>query len=323
MLTVISCSHNGAGHLPKMLDSFCRLRPPRGGWKMVFVDNASTDGTGDLVRSYADRLPLKVVEEPARGVSRAKNRGVEEMEEGDLVVFTDDDTIVCPDWLIAMREAADRHSDHDIFGGLIRPLWPSEPPEWIHRLVPLGVTYAVTPDYVEEGPVSPGLVWGPSMAFRRRVFDAGHRFDPAVGPQPGNYRMGAETEFTERLGRLGYKAWFVPRAEVQHIIRPNQMDPNWIVRRAYRFGRDIYWKEREKADNAGGAVSAQLLGMSRWRWRKLVEESLRWAVGRVTFNFDRRFAAAWEIQFLLGYLSEARAARKAEVSGAVRRMVRP
>lgn len=64
MLTVISCSHNGAGHLPKMLDSFCRLRPPRGGWKMVFVDNASTDGTGDLVRSYADRLPLKVVEEP-------------------------------------------------------------------------------------------------------------------------------------------------------------------------------------------------------------------------------------------------------------------
>lgn len=119
--------------------------------------------------------------------------------------------------------------------------------------MPLGVTYAVTPDYVEEGPVSPGLVWGPSMAFRRRVFDAGHRFDPAVGPQPGNYRMGAETEFTERLGRLGYKAWFVPRAEVQHIIRPNQMDPNWIVRRAYRFGRDIYWKEREKADNAGGA----------------------------------------------------------------------
>lgn len=44
---------------------------------------------------------------PARGASRAKNRGVEEMEEGDLVVFTDDDTIVCPDWLIAMREAAD------------------------------------------------------------------------------------------------------------------------------------------------------------------------------------------------------------------------
>lgn len=39
------------------------------------VDNGSTDGSGDLLRSAAGRLPLTVLTEPAKGKNRALNRG--------------------------------------------------------------------------------------------------------------------------------------------------------------------------------------------------------------------------------------------------------
>ena len=83
-----------------------RATPPRGGWRLIAVDNASTDGTGDLMRSYADRLPIVVLHEPQAGKNRALNRAIE-VAEGDFYVFTDDDVLVGENWLAAWRDVAE------------------------------------------------------------------------------------------------------------------------------------------------------------------------------------------------------------------------
>ena len=57
MLTVVLATHNGTMTLPRVLEGYTRLGPVSGGWKLVAVDNASTDRTKELVWAYAGRLP--------------------------------------------------------------------------------------------------------------------------------------------------------------------------------------------------------------------------------------------------------------------------
>ncbi len=238
MLTVFFSSRNGARTLPRVLDAYTRLGTVPGGWKLVVVDNASTDDTPSILSSFVPRLPLTLLRETGAGKNRALNRALPHGE-GDLYVFTDDDAVPEPDWLRRLRQAADAHPDHAVFGGSIRPFWPQDPPAWMAGFkVPLNVLYSITAE--KEGPVSANLVWGPNMAIRAEAFAAGHRFDDQVGPDgsPG-YAMGSETEFNMRLERAGYKAWFAESAIVHHMIRPEQMSVEWMLGRAYRHGRGI------------------------------------------------------------------------------------
>ncbi|WP_114395424.1 glycosyltransferase family 2 protein [Oleisolibacter albus] len=248
MLTVIFSSHNGARTLPRVLEAYTRLIAPRGGWRLIAVDNGSSDDTPAILSSFVGRLPLTLLREAGKGKNRALNRALPQAE-GDLFVFTDDDAVPEPDWLLRLRAAADAHREHDIFGGAIRPFWPHDPPDWMARFkLPLNVLYAVTQE--QEGPCAASLVWGPNMAIRAAVFRQGHRFDDTVGPDgTPAYAMGSETEFNTRLERAGHRAWFVADALVHHMIRPEQMDEGWILGRAYRHGRGI---RRFDPDRGGG-----------------------------------------------------------------------
>ncbi|MBN9555641.1 MAG: glycosyltransferase family 2 protein, partial [Alphaproteobacteria bacterium] len=114
MLSVIFASHNGGEDLKGMLDSMTRLTPPPDGWQLIAVDNASSDRTGAVLRSYADRLPITVLEEPAKGKNRALNRALE-VARGDFHIFTDDDVLVPEDWLVKWHAAAKAHPSYDLF----------------------------------------------------------------------------------------------------------------------------------------------------------------------------------------------------------------
>ena len=202
--TVLFASHNGSSTLPAMMEAFTRLEPPAGGFKIIAVDNASTDHTGEILSRYQSWLPLTILSQPARGKNKALNFAIPALA-GDLVVFTDDDVMPEFDWLIRLRGAAAEHPEYDIFGGRITPHWIEEPPGWLFDLLPSAMAYALTDEHLETGPISAGLVWGPNMALRARVFADGSRFNEAIGPGPGQYIMGGETEFTLRLQNRGHR----------------------------------------------------------------------------------------------------------------------
>src|SRR5579862_2171358 len=104
-----------------MLDSLVQAEDPPRGWELIAVDNASSDGTGDLLRSYADRLPITVLTEAKRGKNRALNHALE-FAKGDFYIFTDDDVLVPTHWLAKWRQLADEHPDFDLFAGRTKVL---------------------------------------------------------------------------------------------------------------------------------------------------------------------------------------------------------
>ena len=301
MLTVLIATRNGAQTLPKAMNAYCQLQTPVGAWKLVIVDNGSTDSTKEIIHSFVDRLPLTYLFESSKGKNAALNAGLASVE-GDLVVLTDDDTLPRADWLIQIRRAADSHPSFSMFGGTVVPHWEIRPEEWIPAWVPLGPVFSITDPSWKEGPMSPGFVFGTNMAIRAEIFESGYQFDVRIGPRGRNYPMGSETELTLRLANAGFKAWHCKQAVVEHIIRKFQMNRGWILGRALKFGRGEYrlWIQCEY-------VNAKLyVGIPRLLIKEIVKQGL--SVGHAKLRGDAAalFQERWKFNYLLGQALEAR-----------------
>ena len=309
MLTILFATRNRARVLADVLTAYERLESPTGGWKLVIVDNGSADASREVVARYEGRLPLVLICEPKPGKNAALNTGLEHVS-GDLVVFTDDDVYPRPDWLLRLRDAADAHPEAEIFGGRVLPRWEIAPPPWLVAYVPLAPTFTISDANQTEGPMDAQHVFGPNMAVRRKIFEAGNRFDPHIGPSnSGSYAMGSETEFVLRLTAAGARAYSVPSAIVEHFVRKSQMRLAWIIGRAARFGRgqcllyrrfpsgsEFVWGIKHPAQGDPG-----LLGIP----FPLLYQAGRKVVGlmRALLSGDKKraFMSIWSLSFLYGY----------------------
>lgn len=305
MLTVAFASYNGTDTLPLMLDALTRVRPPAGGWRLIAVDNASTDGTHALLLSYRDRLPLTVLQQPAQGKSRALNLALQHVE-GDLLVLTDDDVIPEPDWLEAWRAYADAHPEYGIFGGVKTIHWLQPPPPWVLEAIPPGLAFSRTRPDLKEGGMTPRHVGGNNMALRVEILQRGLRFEEDAGPSGKRYAMGEDTRFAFAAERLGFPAAHCASAIVKHIILPAQYEKSWLLNRAYRYGQSRAVEDVPEHDGE----PRLWFRMPRWMVSEYVKQRLIAMTGWLAGNTARHMAAAWEARYLAGYLGEYRRQRR-------------
>lgn len=290
--------------MPSVLETFSHLDSPSSGWKLVVVDNGSTDPTREIVASFRKRLPVTYLFQGRLGKNVALNTGLAHLE-GDLAVFTDDDVFPHSDWLIRMRAAADDHQSYSMFGGVVLPRWEGPPPDWV-RWVPAGPVFTLTDPGMTEGPIFPFFVFGPNMAIRAEVFRSGICFDTSIGPSGSNYAMGSETELTLRLGQQGHKAWHVRDCIVEHFIRNYQMDKSWVLRRAIRFGRGQF----RLSGTVDSAAIPRLFGIPVHLFPELLKKGVNTVRGRLSFNEQAAFLARWWFNYHLGQVIEARLIRR-------------
>jgi cellulose synthase/poly-beta-1,6-N-acetylglucosamine synthase-like glycosyltransferase len=79
-------------------------------WELLVCDNGSRDGTVELAESWADRLPLRIVDAAAiPGAGPARNMGVQQAH-GEWIGFCDADDEVGGDWLATLCRALAAHS---------------------------------------------------------------------------------------------------------------------------------------------------------------------------------------------------------------------
>jgi GT2 family glycosyltransferase len=298
MLTVLFATKNRARILSDVLESFCHLVSPDGGWKLVVVDNGSTDDTLSVLSSFSNRLPLMFVTEPSPGKNAALNTGLA-MAEGDLTVFTDDDVFPHTDWLVQLRTTANAHPDYAIFGGAVVPRWEVPPQGWV-GWVEWGPVYALTPKGVKEGELTPEhitLVYGPNMMIRTAALQSSSRFDTSIGPKGSSYPMGSETELVQRLSRQGHRAWHVSSAIVEHLVRKEQMEQSWVLQRGIRCGRG-----RHRLSPPVRSWRGIPLHLIRDVPKEAISVALAWALLR----HEALFRARWRLNILLGKYVEAR-----------------
>jgi len=305
MISVVIATRNGSRTLQGVLDAYCRLNAPEGGWKLIVVDNGSTDRSREIITSFQGRLPLTYLYEETPGKNSALNTAIAHID-GDLVVFTDDDIFPRPDWLVCMRAAAVAQPACSLFGGVILPRWEIPAPDWIMKWVAQDVVFSITSSALTEGPTTPDTVWGGNMAVRADLFERGFRFDASIGPRGANYAQGSETEFVRRLGQHGFSAWHVHNAEVEHFIREFQMRKSWILGRAIRYGRGMY--RLNQADDSTRMIT--WFGAPRYLFRQILEQAAQLLKCMLRFDKERVFRERWKLNYYRGFIIEARILRK-------------
>src|SRR5579884_4134387 len=103
-ISVVTVCRNSAGTIGRALDSF--FTQTHGDKELVVVDGASTDGTLEIVRSFAAE-GVTVISEPDRGLYDAMNKGLR-LFTGEAVGFLNsDDRFADPHALAAIAEGLD------------------------------------------------------------------------------------------------------------------------------------------------------------------------------------------------------------------------
>lgn len=97
-LSIIIPAYNAASYLPQCLDSI--LAQEHQDCEVIVVDDGSTDGTAALLKHYPE---VKVIHQANRGMSTARNRGLDEAR-GEYVLFVDSDDLL-PDGALATLAA--------------------------------------------------------------------------------------------------------------------------------------------------------------------------------------------------------------------------
>lgn len=89
-------AHNEQDHIWRCLDAiFKELEGKKYPVEIIVVDNASTDRTAEIARSYGG---VRVVSEPEKGLLHARARGFLSSS-GDLIANIDADTMLLPGWI--------------------------------------------------------------------------------------------------------------------------------------------------------------------------------------------------------------------------------
>lgn len=302
MLTILLATRNRAGQLRQVLERYCDLQSPAGGWKAIIVDNGSSDDTRGTVESFSTRIPVQYLREDRPGKTVALNTGLSAVE-GDLIVLTDDDILVLPDWLVRYRADANTHPEFSIFAGPEKPRWPKVPPAWVTSHPGIaGAIFAISSRAFETGPLERyGDVIGGNFAVRASVFDEGYRFDANIGPRGASFAMGSEKEFLDRVVKAGHRVWWSAELAVEHMIRLEQYESSSIWRRAVRYGRGAY---RQSVYLNGEPTF--LLGWPRYAIRELVEGSLSIMMAFLRRQPEQHFDARWKAACAWGQLVEGR-----------------
>jgi len=117
-VSVIIVTRNRAELLRRALGSL--VEQERQADQVVVVDNASSDDTPSVVRSFADKLNLTLVREKTVGISHARNAALRCCR-GDIVASLDDDCVADRRWLAELEIPFLKDPRIGAVGGSIMP----------------------------------------------------------------------------------------------------------------------------------------------------------------------------------------------------------
>jgi len=233
-ITAAVCTYGDAPHLFRALGSLVEQRLPEG----LTLETLCVDNNPQPKVALPAPLACKVrvIREPAAGLSRARNKAIAEAC-GDTVAFLDDDAVALPEWTAALAQSFERTGAWCV-GGRILPEWPEGEPSWLPpqlrsllSLVDLG-----SETLVLRGPVFP---CGVNMAVRRFALDRVGTFRASLGRRPGSLLSGEEIDLFRRVLRAGGEVAYTPDAVVRHIIPASRLSPKYLRSRAWWEGKSL------------------------------------------------------------------------------------
>ena len=262
-LSIVIVNWNTRDHLRRCLESVF-ANPPHARFETIVVDNASADGSADMVRDSFPTARLVANQENA-GYARGNNQAIS-LSSGSLILLLNPDTEAKPGALESLPAFGKSHPDAAAVGcRLVHPdgrvqmscrSFPEPMPvlfEYLRlsRLFPksrLFGAYRMTYlDYAQEAEVDQPM--GSCLLLSRAALDDVGLFDDQF---PIFFN---EVDWCYRARQKGWKVYFTPSAEVIHhgagstrqVRREMALESHRSLKRFYakhyrgRIAAPVYW----------------------------------------------------------------------------------
>ncbi|OGY09571.1 MAG: hypothetical protein A2782_03440 [Candidatus Blackburnbacteria bacterium RIFCSPHIGHO2_01_FULL_43_15b] len=229
-LSIVILVYNAKGYLEQCIDSIRGANLKDISWEIVLVDNASTDGSRELVNALGkkDKHITAVLNLSNLGFSKGNNEGIK-IVSGRYILFLNPDTVLSKD---ALKEAflhMEEHPDVGAVGARLHlPTGETDSPA--HRGFPtplnaifqfIGLRSLFPHSKIFSGytlgwlidsalPHEVDVISGAFFLIRRNVGES-------LGWWDEDYFMyGEDIDFSYRIKQAGWKIIFLPKADVLH-----------------------------------------------------------------------------------------------------------
>lgn len=169
---------------------------------------------------------------PVAGVSRARNAGIAAAAH-DILVFTDDDVLVAPDWFGSIVRALVRCGERSVVTGRVLP-GPSHGPD---GFAPSTKTDEMAASY--RGRIGADVLFSGNMALHRSAFREVGLFDERLGGG-GPFLSAEDNDLGFRLLESGYTIHYVPDATLHHLgwrTASDRLPLQW----SYAYGQGAFY----------------------------------------------------------------------------------
>lgn len=211
--TVVVINWNGRGYLQRCLDALL-AQELAGGFDVILADNASTDGSAELVR---ERYPeVRVLDTGGNlGFAGGNNAGIRAAT-GRHVVLLNNDTRVRPGWLAALVAAADADA---MRGAVTSKLVFLDRPGVIQNAGSMLLTDGSGADRGagedDGGQYGAGAevfaMCGAAVLLARPMLEDVGMFDETF------FVYYEDTDLSWRMRLRGWSVWYEPAAVVEHV----------------------------------------------------------------------------------------------------------
>jgi glycosyltransferase involved in cell wall biosynthesis len=243
-IDIAICTWNRAKLLGETLRSFANVNIPPGVFvRTLVVNNNSTDDTvqvvNDLIaefnrRENSKQFSIALFTEPQQGHTFSRNRAIA-MADSDLMLWTDDDVIVGPNWLGAYLVAAENR-EFAFWGGKVFPRFDPDKPDWIaENWENLKGCFAARD--LGDQPLAltaDRLPYGANFAIRTSV-QKQFPFNTELGRRKNILLGEDELDLFRRLLAAGYRGAWVPESRLEHVISAERASENYV--REYFIGQ--------------------------------------------------------------------------------------
>ena len=237
--SIIIATYNRANELVDTLRGLAGLTT-RSSWEVIVVDNNSSDNTRQVVEdaTAAFPAPLRYLFEGTQGKAIALNSAIREAR-GEILLFTDDDALVEPDWL-DQADAALEETGGAYVGGRVLPRWESARPSWIpDRKGRMWAVIALADFGDRPREFGRGIGWplGVNMAVRASVFHTnGIWWDNRYDRVGNSLRGQGQREWCLRVRAAGLHGYYTPHMLVHHLVPADRLRKSYFRRWFYWYG---------------------------------------------------------------------------------------
>ena len=231
-ISVIVCSFNGSPTIRDTLNGLRNLDYPD--FEVIVVNDGSTDSTPKIASEY----PFKLISTENRGLSNARNTGIDAAT-GDIIAFIDDDAYPDPHWLrflaLAFKEGK--------YAGVGGPNLPIPEDGWKSE----AVANAPGPNPVLHTDRVAEHIPGCNMAFKRDALKEIGGFDPVFRT------AGDDVDLCWRIRQSGGTIGYSSAAVVWHHRR-NSFRKYWKQQEGYGKAESILEKKWPEKYNELGQL---------------------------------------------------------------------